>query len=214
MNSDTGFAKTDTGNCRFSMRILGKSKLNPHGDTILQMRRDEKTIAEILLYLRQEGVSTGQSTVSDWLQSHSEQLVSAQSEGKRVQKNPAQCSFGLLNCLSDAEKFSQTAGILRILWLPDHDWDEQKIARSIGAEGFGIPLNRDGEPDFTAFARKLGRRRVRTYGDMDFFLLALWSRKIRELCRTPVSNFADARRRSKLVLEIAQGIREEMLAAS
>jgi len=195
------------------MRILGESKLNRHGDAILHMRRNGNTIAEILQYLMQNGVSAGQSTVSDWLMKNADKLVHAASPiGNAPSINPTRSSLGLFNGRSDSEEFSQIVGILRILFLPNHDWDEQKIARSIGVDGFGIPMNRDGEPDFTAYARTLRRRRVKSLGDMDFVLLALWTRKVRKTCKKPVSNFAEVRRRAKFILEIASGIRDEMLA--
>ncbi|MBN8708073.1 MAG: hypothetical protein J0I10_01755 [Verrucomicrobia bacterium] len=38
----------------------------------------------------------------------------------------------------------------------------------------GIPLDEHHEPDYLAYARKLGRQRLRTFGDMDFYLLATW----------------------------------------
>lgn len=196
------------------MRILGESKLNRHRDTILQMRRDKKTIAEILQYLRQEGVSAGQSTVSDWLKRRMEKDPATEpASGKPGMSNQTPRSLGLLGGGDNAEEFGNLLRILQILWLPGQEWDEKKIANSIGAKGFGIPHNRDGEPDFTAFARKIGRKRVNTFGDMDFFLLALWTRRVREICGTPVSDSETPRRRSKLVLAVAAGIRDEMLAA-
>ena len=196
------------------MRIRGQSKLNSHGDAILRMRREGKTIAAILLYLKENGVSAGQSTVSNWLETHPDELTPAgASKEPSVSKMPANISLGLLDGRTDPEQFSRLAGILRILWLPDRDWEEQHVARSVGPEGYGIPLNRDGEPDFMAFARQIGRKRVKTFGDMDFVLLALWTRKVRAACKNPVSDFAVARRRSKIVLDVARGIREEMFAA-
>jgi hypothetical protein len=196
------------------MRIFGESKLNRHGDTILQMRRDKRTIAEILRFLRQEGVSAGQSTVSDWLKRRMEEPPKTEpASGEPEVPNQTPRSLGLLAGGDNLEEFGNLLKILRIIWLSNRDWEESHVATSVGPEGYGIPLNRDGEPDFTAFARKIGRKRVKSYGDMDFFLLALWTRKVRETCRTPVSDFMTARRRSKLVLEVAAGIRDEMFSA-
>lgn len=196
------------------MRIFGESKLNRHGDTILQMRRDKRTIAEILRFLRQEGVSAGQSTVSDWLKRRMEEPPKTEpASGEPEVPNQTPRSLGLLAGGDNLEEFGNLLKILRIFWLSNRDWEESHVATSVGPEGYGIPLNRDGEPDFTAFARKIGRKRVKSYGDMDFFLLALWTRKVRETCRTPVSDFMTARRRSKLVLEVAAGIRDEMFSA-
>lgn len=48
---------------------------------------------------------------------------------------------------------------------------------------------------------------------MDFVMLALWTRKVREFLRAPATDFAAARVRSNFVLQVAAKIRAEMLAA-
>lgn len=196
------------------MRIRGASKLNTHRSSILEMRRNGKTIEEIRKFLEGNGVAAGLATISDWLKRNCENPEPAgPPSGEPDLARRPQRSLGLLDGTSDVDHKSRISKILRIIWLPANEWDERKLELTIGAEGFGIPANRDGEPDFTAYARTLGRKRVRTYGDMDFFLLALWTKKVREVCKTPVPNVAAARRQSKFVLEVAAGIRDEMLAA-
>lgn len=49
-----------------------------------------------------------------------------------------------------------------------------KNAKVLALQETGIPLNEHYEPDYLAFARKLGYQRLLTFGDMDFYLLATW----------------------------------------
>lgn len=101
------------------------------------------------------------------------------------------------------ERFNSMMGTLRILWLPGHDWTERQVESSLGAGSLGIPLNRDGGPDFASYGKQLGRKRLRTLGDMDFVLLAMWTKTVRGVLQTPVTNFAEARRRSRTVVGVA-----------
>lgn len=199
------------------MRVLGASKLNPYGESILRMRGEGKSIAEILQFLKREGVAAAQSTVSDWLLNHpmpkEEQPPIGRPPIEPVAAIRDQHSFGLFEAGDDQEQFDRVSKLLRVLWLPAWEWDESRIEFSIGEDGFQIPLTRDGEPDFSEYARTLGRKRVRTLGDMDYVLLSMWTRKVRALRRTNATNFRTARVRSRRVLTAAAEIRVEMLDA-
>lgn len=215
LKTDVGIDIADIGEYRFCVRIRGDSKLNAQAKTILRLRQEKKTIAQIRQALKKSGLAVGYTTLRDWLDSHwekTDQPLGAQPRPRDFQPEPPR-SLGLLEAASDEERFNGMMGILRILWLPGHEWTEGRVENSLGAGSLGIPSNRDGGPDFGAYAKRLGRRRIRSLGDMDFVLLAMWTRTIREELQTPVTNFAEARRRSRTVLGVAREIRDEMFAA-
>jgi hypothetical protein len=197
------------------VRIRGDSKLNAQAKTILKLRQEKKTIAQIRQALKKGGLAVGYTTLRDWLHRHREKAgqPSGTRTGPKDSRPELRRSLGLLEAASDEERFIGVMGALRILWLPGHDWTERKVENSLGAGSLDIPFNRDGGPDFAAYAKRLGRKRLRSLGDMDFVLLAMWTRTIREEFQTPVTNFAEARRRSITVLGVAREIRDEMFAA-
>jgi len=201
------------------VRIRGKSKIDPHSESVLQMWRENRKISEIHRNLRQQGCGVGRSAVDDWIKSKVESgELSAQVESDPPLKaTPHQCdkhSLGLLDAVDDSATVHHLLKVLRILWLPTFDWSEGRIRSSLGPKGFDLRFNSDGEPDFSAYAREvLGRRRVGSLGDMDYVLLALWTRKVREFLRAPATDFAAARVRSSFVLQVAAKIRAEMLGA-
>ena len=183
------------------------------------MWRENRKISEIHRNLRHLGCGVGRTAVTDWLKrkiESGELRVQADSDPflNATTHQRDKRSFGLLDAVDDSATIDHLLKILRILWLPTFRWDEGTIRSSLGPEGFALRLNRDGEPDFSAYAREvLGRRRVGSLGDMDFVLLALWTREIRELLRTPVTEFPSARVRSNFVLQVAAKIRAEMIVA-
>jgi hypothetical protein len=200
------------------VRIRGDSKLNAQAETVLKLRQEKKTIEQIRQVLKKGGLDVGYTTLRDWIHRNCGK-VSPPSGAPSVRQAPKnfQCeslySLGLLDAASDEERLNGMMGILRILWLQRYEWTESKVENSLGAGSLGIPFNRDGGPDFAAYAKRLGRKRLRSLGDMDFVLLGMWTKTIREVLRSPVTNFAEARRRSKAVTGVAREIRDEMFAA-
>ncbi len=203
----------------FDMRIRGKSKLDPYSQAIFTMWRENKTISEIQIELRHQGCGVGRTAVSDWIERKFKSgVLSAQVESdpplKATPHQRDKRSLGLLDAVDDSATVHHLLKVLRILWLPSFDWSEGRIRSSLGPKGFDLRFNSDGEPDFSAYAREvLGRRRVGSLGDMDYVLLALWTRKVREFLRAPATDFAAARVRSNFVLQVAAKIRVEMLGA-
>lgn len=197
------------------MRIRGDSKLNAQAKTILRLRQEKMTIAQIRQALNKDGLAVGYTTLRDWLDRHREEgdKPSGAQPRPRYSQPELQRSLGLLEAASDVERSHRVIGALRILWLPGHDWTESSVESSLGAGSLDIPFNRDGGPDFTAYAKRLGRKRLKSLGDMDFVLLAMWTRIIRKELQTPVTNFAEARRRSATVLGVAREIHDEMFAS-
>jgi transposase len=201
------------------VRIRGKSKIDPHSESVLQMWRENRKISEIHKNLRQEGCDVGRSAVGDWIKRKVESgefsaQVGSDPPLKATAHQRNKRSLSLLDAVDDSAPVDHLLKILRILWLPSFDWTEGRIRSSLGPKGFDLRFNSDGEPDFSAYAREtLGRRRVESLGDMDFVLFALWTRKIRNLMQTPATDFAAARLRSNCVLEVAVKIRAEMFAA-
>lgn len=197
------------------MRIRGDSKLNAQAKTILKLREEKKTIEQIRLTLKRGGLPVGYTTLRDWLHRHRKKAgqPSGSQPGPKDSQGEPPRSLGLLEVVSDEERFSGMMGTLRILWLQRYEWTESKVENSLGSGSLGIPFNRDGGPDFADYAKRLGRKRLRSLGDMDFVLLAMWTRTIRKEFQTPVTNFAEARRRSKVVVGVAREIRDEMRAA-
>ncbi|MBN8710288.1 MAG: hypothetical protein J0I10_12955 [Verrucomicrobia bacterium] len=199
------------------MRIRGDSKLNAQAETVLKLRQEKKTIEQIRQVLKKDGLDVGYTTLRDWIHRNCGK-VSSPSGTLSVQQVPKDSrvgsphSLGLLEA-SDEEQFNSLMGILRILWLPGYEWTERKIENSLGAGSLGVPLNRDGGPDFAAYAKQLGRKRVKSLGDMDFVLCAMWTKTVREVLQTPVTNFVEARRRSRTVVGVAREIRDEMFVA-
>lgn len=183
------------------------------------MWRENRKISEIHRNLIQQGCGVGRTAVGDWLKRKFESgELPAQVESdpplNATTHQRAKRSLGLLDAVVDSAPVDHLVKILRILWLPGFDWDEGRIRSSLGPQGFGLRFHSDGEPDFSAYAREvLGRRRVGSLGDMDFVLLALWTRKVREFLRAPATDFAAARVRSTFVLQVAVKIRAEMFAA-
>lgn len=79
-----------------------------------------------------------------------------------------------------------------------------------GEDGLNIPRDSDGEPDFRAYARRLGWRRLQSLGDMDFYLLARWTKGLRErIARTR----DEAAELNLAVLKRALEIRNQMIGA-
>lgn len=216
MKTDVGIDLADIGEYRFSMRVRGDSKLNAQAKTILKLRQEKKTIAQIRQVLKKGGLDVGYTTLRDWIHRNCGN-VSLPFDASSVRQVPKDSrvvsphSLGLLEAASNEERFNSMMGILRILWLPGHDWTERQVESSLGAGSLGIPLNRDGGPNLASYAKKLGRKRLRSLGDMDFVLLAMWT--VRGMLQTPVTNFAEARRRSRTVVGVALEIRDEMFAA-
>lgn len=196
------------------MRIGGKSKLDVCAEMTSKLRSRGKTIDEIHRALK---VKVDYTTLRDWLARHEVHPLENQSTTREAQRAKRQSvSLGLLDALSDSDQLARAAKILRILWSDERDWDERKIKNAIGAEGIGIPLNRDGEPDFTHYARKLGRKRVKSLGDLDFVIFALWTRKIRQQMPGLLHGLKDGgfvTRYLRPLFEVALSIRDEMLAA-
>ncbi len=216
MKTDVGIDLADIGEYRFSVRIRGDSKLNGQAETIRKLRQGKKTIEEIRHVLRKGGLNVGYTTLRDWIHRNCGKASSSPPSVRQVPKDSqgeSLHSLGLLEVVSDEEQFNRMMGILRILWLPRHEWTERKVENSLGVGSLGVPSNRDGGPDFAAYAKRLGRKRLRSLGDMDFVLLAMWTKTVRELLRTPVTNFPEARRRSRTVVGVAGEIRDEMFAA-
>lgn len=195
------------------MRIRGDSKLNAHAESILKLRREKKTIAQIRQALKKRGLDVGYTTLRDWIQRHREKVGPPVEEGPKGTQHESARSLGLLEATSEEEQFDRMMRSLRIMWLPGHGWTERKVESSLGAEGLGVPLNRDGGPDYAAYAKRLGRKRLKSLGDMDYVLLAMWTKIVREELKTQVTNFPEARRRSRRVVGIAAEIRDEMFAA-
>lgn len=218
LKTDVGIDLTDIGEYPFSVRIRGDSKLNAQAETVLKLRQEKKTIEQIRQVLKKGGLYVGYTTLRDWIHRNCGK-VSAPSDARSIRQVPKDSqrdslhSLGLLEAACDEERFDRMMRILRILWLPGHDWTERKVENSLGAESLGVPFNRDGGPDFVAYAKRLGRKRLKSLGDMDFVLFAIWTKAVREVFKTPVTNFAEARRRSKTVVEVAREIRDEMFAA-
>jgi len=195
------------------VRIRGDSKLNAQAETVLKLRQEKKTIAQIRQVLKKGGLNVGYTTLRDWIHRNCGKVGLTAEEGPKGTPHESPRSLGLLEATSGEEKFDRMMRSLRILWLPGHGWTERKVESSLGAESLGVPLNRDGGPDFAAYAKRLGRKRLKSFGDMDYVLLALWTKIVREELKTPVTNFPEARRRSRRVVGVAAEIRDEMFAA-
>lgn len=195
------------------MRIRGKSKLDPYAEKILKLRKRGKTIEEILSALK---INVGYTTLRDWL-CRREDGEASQELSHTVQPSTAKqspVSLGLLDALSDAEQFAVATGGLRIFWYGKPDWS--KLALKDALEGVGIPSKADGEPDFAGFAKILKRERVKTLGDMDYVVLAFWTREIRSQMPGLVHRIQEGgfvRRQLRPVFLVAKDIRGEMLTA-
>jgi hypothetical protein len=105
--------------------------------------------------------------------------------------------------------FAKWLRLLRILWEPRANWDDL-LHYTIGPSGLCIPLDRHGEPDFRKFAIVLGKTRLRSFGDADFILLALWTRPLRKELQNQVRDLLESRRRSLRVVQAARKIRGDM----
>jgi hypothetical protein len=132
--------------------------------------------------------------------------------GKALLTEPR--SLGLLDPASDEDQQSRVHRVLRILFDPESARDPETVKKTVGPLGLGVPLDNQGEPDFSAYARQLGKRRVLSFGDMDFILLAMWSRKYHEIKNSPQgidTNYGPQRRQ---IISLAKKVRADMYAAA
>lgn len=122
-------------------------------------------------------------------------------------------SLGLL-ADGDEEQQSNRSKVLRILIGKDGAWEKNDLANALGENGFNLPLTDGGEPDFCRYAQLLGVRRLRTLGDLDFVLLAMWSREYRQFKFEADSEVVQWRRTIAKLIELARTLRQTMYRAA
>ena len=118
-------------------------------------------------------------------------------------------SLGLLDELDQGNKKGLTAfGIL----VPLNSRIPNTLHWSLfDGHELDIPLAHDYEPDYSAYAKTLGWRRVQTFGDLDYYFLARWAREIRNL---EAKNPKEASELNRRALQKAREIRSQMREAA
>jgi hypothetical protein len=188
------------------MREKGVSRLDAYRAMIEVHLRNGVSVAEIRRRLQDAGCKITHTALSGWIKGHFEKTTPSESQLG---------SLGLLDDLpSDGEgDKGRRLFLLRILLEPEILQDPEQLSKMLKNVSFVIPV-KYGEPSFTEYARSLGRVRLNALGDMDYILLAMWTKPMREMMtRGKVVDPLEWRRRARRLIEVAFQIREEMRSA-
>ena len=217
------FSKLDSSITVLPMRRPRISKLDPHRSLLLRLWKERVPVADIKRILEKEGCSASPTAITTWFTWRMQagelppdkpgigEASTLAKPGKALLTEPR--SLGLLDPVGDEDQQSRVHRVLRILFDPESARDPETVKKTVGPLGLGVPLDNQGEPDFSAYARQLGKRRVRSFGDMDFALLAMWTRKYHEIKNSPQgfgTNYGPQRRQ---IISLAKKVRADMYAA-
>jgi len=186
------------------MRPLGVSKLDPHRNFIEKLVSKGNKPPAIRRELRRIGCSVSLSHLYNWI------------GGVKLLRQGVCTNSGLslLGSSGDYDIDVAKLRILKFLFEPDRAWTTDDLRRILGPGTHDVPFTGEGEPDFAGFAIALGKKRVRSFGDTDFVILALWTREIRTLLQSPIEDSATAWvTRSRQIIRVARKIRDEMHSA-
>jgi len=199
-----------------AMRIPKSSKLDTCRSLLFRLWKKGVTVAEIRRMLLKGECKVTDTTLATWFNWKVEagELPSRKRGAGSASPTPTEPrSLGILDPQCDEDRQARMRRILRIILEPEIAGNADEIYRSLGPLGFNLPLDADGEPDFLEYAKRLGKRRVLSIGDMDFVLLAMWSKKFRATLsrpRIPATDSTPAVQRREL-LKLAGKIRGKML---
>lgn len=192
---------------RAGMRPRGVSKLDPYRDLLFELWGREVIEAEIRRILLARGCQVSPTTISTWFNRRVEAGEIPPRKTTMVTPGsvtPEPASLGLLEEGREDFREAEIARILRVLFERKGGWTASARRWALGPKGFDMPLTPEAEPDFEAYARFIGWRRLNTFGDMDFILFAFWTREFREMDdKLP-------HRRIRQLLRIARVIRGRM----
>ena len=155
------------------------------------------TVAAVRRELRKQGLSASDTAIATWMDWH------------RIRGTDIR-SLGLFDHEREGEGWERSFRWLRILWQPNGGQNLVNVA--FGPDATGLKLI-DGEPDYVGLARNLGRRRLQSFGDMDFILLALWTKEFRQMQRGGIESALGASPCSRRLFDVAGRIRSDMFAA-
>lgn len=122
-------------------------------------------------------------------------------------------SLGVLDPVGDEDQQCRVRRALRILFEPESAGEPETVKKSVGPQGLGVPLSDNGDLDFSAYAHQLGKRRVLSFGDMDFVLLAMWTRNFHEITHSQQVNGKHYVRQRRELISLAREVRDDMFAA-
>ncbi len=180
----------------FEERRLKITLLKGHG----------KSPRAIFLEMKAEGMPGSLDSFRKWFErtfpGNNNKRKSGRPKGKLIR------SLGILEDLDQDNANGLTA--LAILVPLNSRMPQNLQTLLFNSAGLDIPLGDNYEPDYLAYAKALGRRRVQSLGDMDYYFLARWTREMRE---SEPKNSTEAFDFNCLVLHKALEIRSQMFEA-
>ena len=155
-----------------------RSKLETYRSTITHWWTEDKSTRSICLALAQMGCTVAYETLRSWINREVRDGRLPERAKSRVgrpsRQTRAPVSLGLLPTGQPDDPSDTMQFLVWNLHAAKPLESGLLDAKVFALQETGIPLDEHHEPDYLAYARKLGRQRLRTFGDMDFYLLATW----------------------------------------
>lgn len=200
------------------------SIIDPYRDQVVAACIKNATDAEIHRILKLAGCGVGRERVRSWLIDETKAgrippRTFHVRRGRRPMKEPKQGSpsskvkrsLDLLEHIDKQDFPARDAALLILTPYSSKPPNSQQARLVLGTYGMDIPEGGDEEPDFAAYAQQIGSRRIQTFGDMDYYLLARWTKDLRQ--EIP-STREEAEQLNINVLKRAREIRQTMLNAA
>lgn len=188
------------------------SKIEPHREFLMGLWNHDETISCMQRALAKKGCAVAYETLRGWLrreiQAGGFPARKKSRIGRPTKRAKEAVSLGLLpNDDGDNDKRDQMQFLLWNLHAGNPLATGANNALAFRVQQTGIPLTDEDEPDYVEYAKQLGARRVRTLGDMDYYLLASWLKEWRSHPKYGTSSW-----QSEVLLAAAR-LRAEMLTA-
>lgn len=162
--------------------------------------------------LKTEGIGVCLRTLQEWCRAQVKinylpRRDRSDRRGRPPRRRPK--SFGFLDRVARGDDAWEILHALSLLFHWTYRPDDLPLKTALGPDGLDLVIKRDGEPDYRESAVEFGRFRVESFGDLDYFLMAMWSSKLRSI---RPANRSEANDLCRQALELAVTIRAEMLA--